>query len=115
MARDALGDFSGAVEMARSGLEYRHGREPLEPVGAGREHGGHAVPPAVAGAGVLDGEGAVAQQGLDPRPFASPRDVGAGGSDPVHQVVLHRIGGRVDQLVDHGLAVDEPDDAGLLR
>jgi hypothetical protein len=34
--------------------------------------------------------------------------------DPVDQVVLHRIGGRVDQLVNHGFTIDEPDDAGLL-
>jgi hypothetical protein len=59
MVRDALRDFSGAVEMTRSGFEHRHRREPLEPVGAGREHVGHAVPPAVAGAGVMDGECAI--------------------------------------------------------
>src|SRR6185369_9402499 len=69
IVRDAMRDFSGAIEMTRSGFEHRRGREPLEPVGAGREYGGNAVPPA--GAGVRDSEGAVAQQGLDPRPLAA--------------------------------------------
>ena len=60
----------------RSCLEHRDRCEPLEPVGAGWEHGRNAVSPSLAGAGVLPGERAIAQQRLDPRPLASPRDVG---------------------------------------
>ena len=63
-------------ETASSGLKHGHGCEPLEPVGAGREHGGNAVSPALAGARVLHDERAVAQQRLDPRPFAPRCDAG---------------------------------------
>jgi len=34
--------------------------------------------------------------------------------DSVHEVVRHRIGGRVDQLIDHRLTVHQLHDAGLL-
>lgn len=66
---------SSAARM-RSGLEYRYRREPLEPVGAGGGHGGNAVSPPLAGAGVLHGKRAIAQQCLDPRPLASRRNTG---------------------------------------
>jgi hypothetical protein len=65
----------------------------LEPVGVGRDHGGNAISPSFAGAGVLHGERAIAQQRLDPRPPASRRDSGpevppgsqVAGQPPVHQ------------------------------
>ena len=60
----------------RSRLEHGDCREPLEPVGPRWEQDGNAVTPSLAGAGVLDGERAIAEQRLDPRPRASRRDPG---------------------------------------
>ena len=64
-------DVSSSDELARSCLEYWHRREPVEPVRARREHGGLADTPPLAGAGVLGGKRAIAQQRLDPRGDAS--------------------------------------------
>lgn len=61
---------------ARSRLEHHHRGEPLQPVGARREHSRDARSPALPGISVLRGKGAIAQQRLDPRPPASRGDSG---------------------------------------
>ena len=90
--------FSSATR-TRSRLEHWHRREPLERVGAGWEHSGNAVTPSLAGTGVLRGERAVAQQRLDPRPFASRRDPG-----PQVPPRLHARRGIVPRLREHSVS-----------
>jgi hypothetical protein len=89
--------FSDPDERVRSCLEHGHRREALEPVGAGWEHDGNSVFPSVAGAGVLHGESAVAQQCFDPPPLVSRRHPG-----PQVLPRLHARWAVLPRLREHG-------------